>query len=745
MLNQASVPVSATNVGLLSQVKKYDMGKARYIITEKDVDAKFEEFITNCHRCKSEKDKKLVRKAYNFAKVAHRGETRFSGDAFINHPLEVAKIVASEIGLSATSIAVALLHDVVTNTEIELSEVELSFGKEIAGMIEKLTKVKGTANYFNVNKSEVYRLILIGVSEDIRVILIKIADRLHNMLTLSSLQPAKQLRVANETMYVYAPLAERLGLFIIKSKLEDYAFKYMQPDDYARIAKRIKHSRKRNISYLNRFSLPIIAQLINHGIKFDIISRQKSVYSIWNKMVNKKVSLDNVFDIFAVRIIFEPVTEKSEKQEAKEIFDIVSTLYEINPSRVRNWVDEPKQNGYEALHLTVRGPKNRWVEVQIRSKRMNEIAEMGIASHLEYKGVRDKKVIFDKKINELRKKFELGQEKDFDYLSNFKLLFTTEIVVYTPKGEEILLPVGATVLDFAFTIHTKLGSQCIGAKVNSKLVPIDHRIQTGDYIEILTSATQEPKTEWLNYVTTQKVKNKLHEVLKIKKVDEKESGQNILAEILKKHDYVPTPELFQVLTKFFKLKNKHELYVGIGSGEISEDKLDNIIKKKARWQLKKFIKPQFPKIFAKAGDQIVIDDQTNYKLASCCNPIPGDTALGFKNENNEIVVHSSNCTKIESENKDFIPLLWKSYKAKSYKARIKIEAQNQFGLLNKITNVMSNSMDVSIISMHFDSVDNEMLFAGWIEFYVLNRQHLNLLTEKLNEIENLQAEIITDW
>jgi len=719
---------------------------ARYLITEKDVDAKFEEFLENCYRCKNKKDKKLIRKAYNFAKNAHRGETRFSGDVFINHPLEVAKIVANDIGLSATSISAALLHDVVTNTESELSDIEISFGKEIASIVENLTKIKGTASFFNVNKSEVYRLILAGVSKDIRIVLIKIADRLHNMLTLSSLKPAKQLKVANETMYVYAPLAERIGLFTIKSKLEDYAFKYLQPSDYNKIAKRIKHSTRTNINYLNRFSLPIIAKLFKKGYKFDIISRQKSVYSIWNKMVNKKVSIDNVYDIFAVRIIFTPKSDETEKEECKEIFNIVSTLYELNPHRIRNWIDEPKENGYQALHLTVRGPRNRWVEVQIRSKRMNEIAEMGIASHLDYKGVLDKKIIFDNKINELKKKFELGTEANFDYLSDFKLLFTTEIVVYTPKGEEVIMPVGATVLDFAFTIHTNLGMHCIGAKVNNKLLPIDHRIQTGDYIEILTSKSQEPKTEWLNFVQIPKIKIKLQEALKIRKIDEREKGQQVLAEVLKKYDYTPVPELFQVLTKFFKLKNKHELYFKIGSGEIEKVKLENIIKKKSKWQFKNFIKPQLPRFLSKEKE-IIIDDDTNYKVASCCNPLPGEKTLGFKNEENQIIVHKATCEIAIEQTKKmaFFPLSWKTYKAKSFKNRLKIEVESQFGVLNKITNIMSNDMDINIKSIHFETEDKEQLFTGWIEFYVMNKQHLNLLIEKLKTIEGLKAETIDVW
>ncbi len=720
---------------------------ARYVITEKDVDAKFEEFIINCHKCKSEKDVELITKAYNFAKNAHKGETRFSGDAFINHPLEVAKIVANEIGLSATSIACALLHDVVTNTEIELSEVKLSFGKEIANIIFNLTKIKGTANYFNVNKSEVYRLILIGVSEDIRIILIKIADRLHNMLSLSSLKPAKKLKVANETMYVYAPLAERLGLFIIKSKLEDYAFKYLQPDDYKNITNRIKYNRQKSIIYLNKFTLPIIAKLIKRNYKFDIISRQKSVYSIWRKMVTKKVGIENVYDIFAVRIIFNPKSEQTEKEECQSIFQIVSELYDVNPKRVRNWIAEPKENGYEALHLTVIGPKNRWVEVQIRSKRMNEIAEMGIASHLDYKGVRDKKIIFDNKINELRKKFELGINSDFDYLSNFKLLFATEIVVYTPKGKEVLLPVGATVLDFAFTIHTNLGIHCIGAKVNNKLLPIDHRIQTGDYIEILTSKNQEPKTDWLKFVKTQKVQNFLKEILEIKKIGKKENGQIILQQVLKKFDYTPTPELYRQLTNHFKLKNKFDLYVKIGSEKISKTKVENFIKKKARWQFKRFVKPQLARFLPKGHEEIVVDDESNYKVAKCCNPIPGEKAIGERNEFNEIIIHKSIC-KHALKNKDvidFFPLSWKTYKARSYKGRLKIEAKRQFGLLNKITNIMTHNLDVNIKAIHFDSDDNEILLTGWVEVYVLNKQHLNLLVKKLMEIDGLKAETIDDW
>ncbi len=701
------------------------------LITEEEVDEKFNKFLNSCHRIKTQNDKDLLSKAYNFAKIAHKGQTRYNGDAFINHPLEVAKIVTLDIGLSTKSAISALLHDTLINTEREIEDIKLIFGEEIAKLVDSLTKIKGTSDFFNVNKSEVYKRLLIGISEDIRIIYVKIADRLHNMRTLDSLEPEKKLKVAHETMYVYAPLSERLGLFKIKSELEDLAFKYLQPNNYHDIAKRIKDNEQKNIMFLNRFSLPIIKKLRENNFNIDILSRQKSIYSIWKKIKRKKIGFNEVYDLFAIRIIFEPQNTEKEKQEAFQIFEIIEKMYEIKPDRIRNWIEKPKENGYEALHLTVRGADERWVEIQIRSTRMDDIAEHGFASHWKYKGLEYQKMKFDEEIKKLKAQFESIKENDFDYLSNFKLLFSTEIVTYTPKGDEIILPVGSSVLDFAFEIHTNLGLKCIGAKVNNMLVPLNHKLQNGDYVYILTSNNQHPKTTWLNVVTTQKSKAKLLEHFKTGKVNEKEKGQQILSEYLEKFDITPEPELFKNLISNFRTINKHNLYLKIGSEEITKEKLISFLKKQTRWKFRNFFKPS-----TKETDLDKVIEK--YNIAKCCNPVPGDKIVGIK-KRDFVEIHRANCKSIQNRNKEkIIQISWKSYKAKSFYTRLQIEADNIMGLFHKISRVLSYDLQVNINSVHFDTVENGFGMAGWLEIYVMNNEHIERIINQLLNIKGVR-------
>lgn len=703
------------------------------IISTTDVDSIFEQFLKKCHRCQGETDRVILKKAYNFAKIAHENQTRYNGDTFLNHPVEVAKIVTLDIGLSTTSAVVALLHDTITNTEYDIEDIKLIFGNEITTLVERLSKIKGTSNFFNINKSEVYKRLLLGISQDIRIIYIKIADRLHNMRTLQSLEPEKKLKVANETMYVYAPLAERLGLFKIKSELEDLAFKYLQPNNYYDIANRIKDNVQKNIMYLNRFALPIIAALRKEKIDFNIISRQKSIYSIWKKIKRKKIGFEEVYDLFAIRIIFKPKTSETEKEDAFKIFDLIKSKHEIKKERIRDWINAPKDNGYEALHLTVRGKDDRWVEVQIRSARMDDIAEHGFASHWKYKGLEYQKVKFDEKIKKLKDKFEDIQENDFDYLSNFKLLFSTEIVSYTPKGKEIILPVGSSILDFAFEIHSKLGYKCIGAKVNNILVPLDHKIQNGDYIHILTSNTQEPKTNWLKIVKTQKSISRLNEYFKKRNISEKEKGLHIITELLEKYDLSPTPVLFRNMINHFKTKNKQTLYLHIGADIIKEEKVEAFIKKQTRWRMRNFFSP--------ASDQKrKLQKIENFKTAPCCNPIPGDRIIGIK-KGAEIQIHRIDCPSLNAKglkHDEIVKMNWKSYKAKSYYTRIEVKALNKMGLFHHISRVLANDLEVNVKSIHFDTIDNGFGMAGWLEIYVLNQEHLNQVVAKLSKIDGVE-------
>ncbi len=701
-------------------------------INEIKVDEKFESFLKKCHRCQKTEDQAILRKAYNFAKIVHSNQTRYNGDCFINHPVEVARIACLDIGLSTKSAVAALLHDTVTNGDADFADIEMSFGKEITTLVERLARIKGTSNFFNINKSEVYRLLLIGISQDIRIIYIKIADRLHNMRTLASLEPERKLKIANETMYVYVPLAERLGLFGIKSELEDLAFKYLQPNNYREIAKHIKNTELKNIMNLNRFALPIIADLFAADIDFDIISRQKSIYSIWKKIKRKKISFDEVYDLFAIRIIFNPKSEETEKQEAFKIFDIIKSKHEIKADRIRNWIDEPKENGYEALHLTVKEQNTRWVEIQIRSTRMDDIAEHGFASHWKYKGVKYQKVRFDEKINKLKQQFEsVDENTQFNY-SDFNLLFSTEIITYTPKGKEVILDVGCTVLDFAFAIHSTLGYKCIGAKVNKVLVPLDHNLQNGDSVFVLTSQNQEPKSEWLEKVKSPKAKSKLQEYFKKQKINEKEKGQNIIAELLEENDITPSRELINTLISNFNAKNKHDLYINVSNGSIPRDKLETVIKRQTRWRIRNFFVPVSTQKTQK------ID---NYITEKCCNPIPGDQIIGIKKDD-AIVIHQINCPKITSKNiteNEVLQITWKLYKAKSFYTSLQINAENNMGLFHQISRTLAYDLEVNIKSLHFDTVDNGLEMNGWLGIYVLNKEHLEKVINKLKNISGIQS------
>ena len=710
-------------------------------ITEKIVEKNFFDFLQECNVCKKPKNQKLIKKAYFIAKEFHKDEKRYSGDVFLNHPVEVAKIVANQIGLSKTSIIAALLHDVVSNTEFTIENVEISFNKEIANLVSDLTKIKGTSNYFDTDELDVYKRILASLSQDIRIIYIKIADRLHNMRTIDSLKIAKQKKVANETLYVYSPIAERLGLFNIKSELDDLAFKCINLKQYSIIANRIKYSKRKNIIYLNKFSLPIIATLTEENYEFDIKSRQKSVYSIWKKMLKKGLPFQDIYDIFAIRIIITPKSKETEISECIEVFNIFLENYELKPNRIRNWIDKPKDNGYQAIHITVKAPKDRWIEVQIRSKRMNEIAEKGLAAHWKYKKLKTQKIKFDKNILDLKKEFEAVNKKDFDHLSEFKYIFTNEVFVYTPRAKQFLFEKGSTVLDFAFAIHSKLGEQCIGAKINQKsVVPIDYKLKTGDIVEILTSNKQIPQTSWLKIAKTKRAKNIISEICKIKKINEIEEGQKILETLCKKHEFIPNPELFRTLIKDFSLKNKKDLYFQIGDNKITENDIENILKRKARWKIRRFIKPQFTKIFGSNPKTVTIKDN-NYIIPKCCKPVPGDKLIGFKNQSNIYVIHKDNCSKakklIKKKQYKPFPIYWKVYKAKSFHARISIEAYNQIGLLNKITKIAANNFDINIKSIHFESTNNEFNFSGWLDIYILNKEHLDLLIKNLSEIDGI--------
>ncbi len=726
---------------------------AKHIITEKEVDKKFIHFVNNCHRLQNDEQKNLINKAYILAKDAHKGATRNSGDAFINHPVEVAIIVADDIGLGSKSVASAILHDVITNTNYTIEDIEHIFGDKISSIVDNLAKIKGTSQYFTKDQSDVYRKLLFSISEDIRIIFIKLADRLHNMRTLETLEPKRRKQIAYETQYIYAPLAHRLGLFKIKSELEDLAFKYLNPQEYFFIADKITENAKKEQIYMNRFSLPIIAELIKRNIKFEIKSRLKSITSIWNKIQNKKVTFEEIYDILAIRIVIDPQEIENEVSECMEIYNILTQKYRPNTERTRNWLgDKKKDNGYEALHVTLLGEQNKWIEVQIRTRQMDEVAELGFAAHWKYKGIEDKKMEFDKKIIELKKCLEQIDNNDFDYHENFKILFTTEIIIYSNKGNEYILPVGATALDFAFFISVETGKTAIAAKVNRKLVSLNYILQSGDRVEIITSAKAEPKSEWLDIVKTNLAKDELKIILKDRLIHEYEQGVKTLSELLKKHEFTPNSEIFNSLLAEYKTKTIKDLYIAIGINEIEYKTLDEFIKKKSRKKFIKYWKPELIKRFQKKDVEMpfLIDDNydaSKYIISNCCNPVPGDEVIGIQKEKSDVIfIHKKECKTLVANLRirDYseMPIIWKSYKAMSYLTKIDIEGHDELGIINKITSVVSNDLKVNIKSLHINA--NGISFSGWIEVYIYNNLHIEELLHnisKINGITNVTREL----
>ncbi len=714
-------------------------------ISEKEVDEKFKELLKNCYRCETDEDLELIRRAYNFAKIAHRGQTRYNGDVFINHPVEVAKIVAQNIWLPAQSIVAAMLHDVPTNTEYTVEDIRLSFGDEIARLVELLVRIKGTSKLFSLDKIDMYKRVIAGIAEDVRVLYIKIADRLHNMRTLYSLEPVRKRIVAEETLRIYAPLAEMLGLFAIKTELEDLAFAYLYPAEYGDIVNKLKASERDSIMYLNKFSLPIIAELKKRKINFDIVSRQKSVYSIWRKMKRKNIRFEDVYDVFAIRIVVEPEDDSQEEKLCYEVFDIVKSLYpEVKEDRIRDWIKNPKENGYQALHLTVKGHDGkRWIEVQIRSKNMDKIAEHGLAAHVIYKDENNKNFIINGQILDLKKKLESITENIHETLKEFKPFDDNEIIVYTPKKDVFVFPRGATVLDFAFAIHTKLGMHCLGAHISEKgAVPPDYVLQTGDVVHIITSQKQLPTSEWLDMVVTEKAKRELKDILQIKRIDERDKGRDIIADILAKYELQPTPETIKYLVDEFGTKNKFELYLKVATGEITREEIEEKVKPGALTRLRRFFK------LASADGTMELEEGM-YKIAQCCMPVPGDKIVAVRTNKGKYIIHKQNCRVaaplINKKKNNFFFLEWKPYRADSHFVKLKLEAKNEMGILYKLTEILYNDLKVNIKTLFFTTVNMEADVSGWIELYIQNIEHLDILIKKIKSLKAITSvDIVSD-
>ena len=714
----------------------------------------FDNLMKACDRKVSEDGKVRIQKAFDFANNAHDGVKRKSGEPYIIHPLAVAKIVVEEIGLSATSIMAALLHDVVEDTDYTLEDINNLFGEKVASIVDGLTKLSEEFTPQHDSKqANNFRKMLMTLSDDVRVILIKLADRLHNMRTLDSMPPHKQLKIAAETLYIFAPLAHRLGLYAIKSELEDLSLKYKHPDAYNQIQFRLHNQREKRDYLVTEFIRPIEEQLKQEGVDFTITERLKSIYSIWNKMQTKGVSFDEVYDLLAIRIVFNPQPNVSEKRQCFDILSLVTDIYKPKPDRIRDWITIPKANGYEALHVTVMGPQGKWVEIQIRTQRMDEIAERGFAAHYKYKNVNDVENELDKWLQKIKEMLQNPESDALEFLDEFKMnLFSSEIVVFTPKGRMVTLPKNATVIDFAYEIHTELGNHCIGAKINHKLVPVSHVLQSGDQVEVLSSKTQSPQLSWLNFLITAKAKTKVKQSFKLDRKKHIEQGRKIIEDELAKHKIIPSSDTLKKLAGYYNLTNKEQLYAQVGMGFLELDNLDEVLQTRRENKLAKFWKltftqkkeeqPTDTKINKKAPFILKEDpEEANYSLAKCCNPIPGDDVVGYVSGDEHIIIHKRNCPealKIMSQQGDsIITAEWTKFKKLSYLSRIKLSGFDRVGVVNEITTIISKQHNINMRTVHFDTHDG--IFEGDLYLYIHSVQDLNELIARLMKIKGIDT------
>lgn len=719
----------------------------------KEILARYKDLISNTYRTLDEENNKLIRKAFDIALDAHKDQRRKSGEPYIYHPIAVAKIVATEIGLGATSIACALLHDVIEDSDYTYEDLKKIFGEKIASIVNGLTKIS-IMNHQNISvQSENYRKLLLTLSEDFRVILIKIADRLHNMRTLESMAPDKQKKIASETVYIYAPMAHRLGLYNIKSELEDLSLKYNSPEVYNEITEKLELAKENRERYINEFTKEVSARLGEEGLNFKIKGRAKAISSIYRKMLKQGVSFEEVFDNYAIRIIYKS-DAKNEKFLAWKIYSIVTDVYHSNPSRMRDWITQPRSTGYESLHLTVLGPDRKWIEVQIRSERMDEIAEKGVAAHYKYKeGYKQSSDDrnFEKWVTEIREVLEQQQNlSTSELLDNIKLnLYSKEVFVFTPKGEIKILPTNATALDFAFSVHSDLGMKCLGAKINGKLVPISYILQNGDQVDILSSQNQKPKSDWLEFVVTSKAKSKIKSYLNSQKNQLVEDGKEILQRKLRHAKINFNDEEINKLQKFFNLKSSQELFLKFQSNELDVSSLRKYIESKNVFNnlLSRFRKSpnksqHFEEHKEENLDMIVFgkdEEKLNYSYAKCCTVIPGDKIFGFITISDGIKVHSDTCPNAINLRAQYdyrvIPAKWVN--AESFKNRVKIEIEglDRMGMINDITTVISGSMGMDMKSMSIES--NNGVFTGNINLEVKNKGQLEETFKKLKSINGV--------
>lgn len=721
---------------------------------KKEILNRYKNLIKACRRRLEKGDKELIRKAFETAVEAHKHMRRKSGEPYIYHPIAVAQICAEEIGLGATGIVCALLHDTVEDTELTLDDIRKMFGDKVCKIIDGLTKISEVIDQNSSIQAENFRKVLLTMSEDIRVILIKIADRLHNMRTLEHMKPDKQIKIASETLFLYAPLAHRLGLNAIKTELEDLSLKYTDPQAYHEIEQKLKETEDERKKYIQKFIVPIKEILHESGFKkIKIFGRPKSIYSIYNKIKNKNVAFEEIYDIFAIRIVIDSEPE-NEKSDCWKVYSIITDFYHPNPDRLRDWISTPKSNGYESLHTTVMGPEGKWVEVQIRTTRMDELAEKGFAAHWKYKeSGNEKESKLEEWLSKIRELLENPDPNALEFIDDFKLnLFSDEIFVFTPKGDMKTLPANATALDFAFEIHTRIGEQCIGAKVNHKLVPLSHVLKSGDQVEILTSSKQHPKEDWLKFVTTARAKSKIKAALKELRKKRAEEGREILERKFMKYHIDFTTQNIDEFMRFLHLPSTQELFYRVAEGNIDLEEIKLFSKyllqpkTPAKTRKKKSNDGEsLEKLIthARGSDQLLVigDDmqKLDYTLAPCCNPIPGDDVFGFITTSEGIKIHRVNCPNAIRLLSNFayrvVKAKWTSDQLISFLAGIRLKGTDQLGLVNNITKIISNDNQVNMRSINFDTEDG--IFTGTIMVYVHDTKHLNHLIKNLKKVKGV--------
>jgi GTP pyrophosphokinase len=728
------------------------MTKAAIIAENKEIAKEYKQLLKISYRTLSAADKKLIRSAFDVAVDAHKNQRRKSGEAYIFHPIAVAKIVASEIGLDATSIIAALLHDVVEDTQYNLADIEQMFGETVARIVDGLTKISALEYDSDVSlQAENFRKMLLTLNEDIRVILIKIADRLHNMQTMDSMPEDKQVKIASETLYIYAPMAHRIGLYNIKTELEDLGLKYTEPEVYNDILGKIKDSKEEQDQYIKKFSKVLRDSLDSEKLDYEIKGRPKSIFSIRKKMITQSVSFDEVYDKFAVRIIYKSDAE-SEKFFAWKIYSIVTDHFRPNPMRLRDWISSPKSTGYEALHITVMGFIGRWVEVQIRSERMNEIAEKGYAAHYKYKNTEKEDAGLDDWLDKLQETLENEDINAVDFVEEFKLnLYAKEIFIFTPKGDLYSLPKGSTALDFGFHIHTEVGLHTRGTKVNGKLVPLSHELKSGDQVEIITSEKSIPSANWLNFVVTGRARSKIKSSLKSKQKQIAAEGKIVLARKLKSLKITLDEKTINQLVGYFKLKTSLDLFYRVGAGIINNPMLKDFVAARSN-KFVSFFKNRIRKPSSLEEidkdeitlkyDQLVFgkeEEKLDYKISNCCNPIPGDDVFGFVTVNEGLKVHKQNCPnalQLQSHyNYRIMPAKWIDSTQQESKASLVITGIDAIGLVNNVTKVISNNLHIDMKTVHFDSDDG--IFTGKITVIVKNKSILDNLVKNIKKINGI--------